>query len=877
MLSIAYRGNAGEAEDYYEHLNENEEYYDVASESGEWQGLGLAGIGIEEGSTVTKSQFSELLRGRSPQGKDLVKNAGENHRSGWDLTFSAPKSVSVIWGLSDKTNADALMQAHQNAVAKALMYIEEQAAITRSGANGETKQKAGLIIAKYTHETSRNNDMSLHTHSFVMNVSQREDGKYGAIESRKIFQHKMSAGSIYRTHLSHELRLLNYETQQDSDSFRITNLDKKLETEFSTRRAEILQSLKDSGHSGAKASEIAALSTRSSKDHTTSKIEIKQNWLDRAEELGYTTEMIDFLRENEAIKEREINKEEILELLTDKTSVFKRRDLTRAIAINLLDKGGGYDRVKEIQEELEKENEIIHLADTRTGEAILTTRTMLNLEREMLNKAVKLSQQSTHSVSEALVNNAIEEFHQDKAWRLDKEQINALKHITLGSDIAMVSGAAGAGKSSSLAVAASVWKEFNFNIIGAAISGKAASGLQQGTDNLIPSQTIASLLIDIENGRKNLTDKDILVIDESGMIDSRTMHKLISLTEQAGAKLVLVGDEKQLQAIQAGGAHRALQERIGFAEVVGHRRQNEDWAKNASRDIRNGDLISALSKYHQKGFLSFSDDRNEAISQTVNGYIKDAKNSLTDTIMLASTRNEVAQLNALARTKLQEMGVIEKEEITIPTDTGKLQLSIGDRLLFTKNNKILNVKNGNLGILKNIENFADGVMMTIELDENRTVQVSSEEYSNLQHGFGITTHKSQGATILHTHVLTGSSMTDLQSTYVNMTRHKQSAHLYSDRRAIEQLAATAEPTQFMISYASNISEKENLELPNHWQSDFIVCRDFLNQHAERFIYSEIKDKDLTDLKLLSESMSTDNIKETTLDYIEEIELDHLEI
>ena len=129
MLSIAYRGSASEAENYYEHLNETEEYYDVASESGEWQGSGLAGIGLQEGETVLKESFSSLLRGRSPNGKDLVKNAGENHRSGWDLTFSAPKSVSVIWGLSDKTNADALMQAHQNAVAKALMYIEEQAAI----------------------------------------------------------------------------------------------------------------------------------------------------------------------------------------------------------------------------------------------------------------------------------------------------------------------------------------------------------------------------------------------------------------------------------------------------------------------------------------------------------------------------------------------------------------------------------------------------------------------------------------------------------------------------------------------------------------------------------------------------------------------------
>ena len=108
-------------------------------------------------------------------------------------------------------------------------------------------------------------------------------------------------------------RALNYETEQDGDSFRITNLDRKLETEFSTRRQEILQSLKESGHSGAKASEIAALSTRKAKDHSLSKVEIKQDWLNRAQELGYTSEMIDFLRENEAIKERAINKEEILE------------------------------------------------------------------------------------------------------------------------------------------------------------------------------------------------------------------------------------------------------------------------------------------------------------------------------------------------------------------------------------------------------------------------------------------------------------------------------------------------------------------------------------------------------------------------------------
>ena len=880
MLSIAYRGNAGEAEDYYEHLNENEEYYDVQSESGEWQGSGLSGLGIEEGETVSKEQFSQLLRGRSPDGQDLVKNAGESHRAGWDLTFSAPKSISVVWGLSDKTNADAIMQAHNNAVAKALEYIEEQAGISRSGVNGEIKQKAGLIVAKYTHETSRNNDMQLHTHSFVMNVSQREDGKYGAIESRKIFQHKMSAGAVYRAELAHQIRELGYQTEQDGDSFRITNLDKKLETEFSTRRAEILQALKESGHTGAKASEIAALSTRSAKDHSTSKLEIKQNWLDRAEELGYTTEMIDFLRENEAIKERAINKEEILEALTDKTSVFKRRDLTRKISLYLQDKGGGYDRVKQIQEEFEQENEIIHLADTRTGEAILTTRTMLNLERDMLNKAIKLSQKSTHTVSEDLIDKAIDEFHHDKDWTLDEEQINALKHITLGQDISLVTGSAGGGKSVSLTVAANVWKQTGFNVIGSCISGKAASGLSASTNNLIPSQTIASLLIEIKNGHKALTNKDILVIDESGMIDSRTMQKLISLVGQADAKLVLVGDPtKQIQSIQAGGAHRALQVKIGFAEVVEHRRQNENWAKNASRDIRDGNLVKALSEYHQRGFLSFSDDRTEAISKTVNGYINNAKNSLSETLMLASTRNEVSQLNAIARTKLQEIGIIEKEEVTIQTEMGKLHLSLGDRLLFTKNNKILNVKNGNLGILKDIEHFEDQVMMTIELDGGITVQISSDEYNHLQHGYAITTHKSQGATVQHTHVLTGSSMTDLQSTYVNLTRHKQSAHIYSDRRAIEQLAAMAElPNPKMVDYAKDIAEKENLELPEHWQTDFIVCRDFLNEHAERFIYAENEDKDLADLKLLAEAMSKDNVKETTLDYIqhhyqkEEIEL-----
>lgn len=440
--------------------------------------------------------------------------------------------------------------------------------------------------------------------------------------------------------------------------------------------------------------------------------------------------------------------------------------------------------------------------------AIFTTREILRIEYDMAQSARLLSERRGFAVSDLAVAAAIEKVEtQDpqKPFRLDPEQVDAVRHVTQDNAIAAVVGLAGAGKSTLLAAARVAWEGESRQVIGAALAGKAAEGLEDSSG--IRSRTLASWELAWAGGREQLNRGDVLVIDEAGMISSQQMRRVLKIAEETQAKVVLVGDAMQLQPIQAGAAFRAISERIGFAELAGVRRQREQWARDASRLFARGKVEEGLDAYAQNGRIveaatragiverivaDWTDARRDLLQKSAYG--EEAPHLRGDELLvLAHTNEDVKRLNESLRKVMMEEGALA-EARQFHTERGLREFAAGDRIIFLENARFLEprakrlgpqyVKNGMLGTVVSTGDKPGGALLTVRLDNGRDVVISEDSYRNIDHGYAATIHKSQGTTVDRTFVL-ATGMMDQHLTYVSMTRHRDRADLYAAREDFE--------------------------------------------------------------------------------------------
>ncbi len=263
-------------------------YYTSESEApGRWEGRGAERLSLE--GSVTKSEFEAALNGIDPKtGEQLLRSSSPNHSAGWDMTFSAPKSVSVLWALSPEKDRHLIETAHRNAVRKAATCLENHAAWARRGHGGKVYERtAGLLMAQFDHKTSRDLDPQLHTHTFIFNLAPRHDGSWGAIVSRELYKAQKQAGCFYRSELATNLEKSGVEIIRDSDNFRVKEIPKSVERAYSKRRNAIEKAAETHGYSSPKGMELAALRTRKAKQ-TMSQEKLFQAWKDEAKALGFS-------------------------------------------------------------------------------------------------------------------------------------------------------------------------------------------------------------------------------------------------------------------------------------------------------------------------------------------------------------------------------------------------------------------------------------------------------------------------------------------------------------------------------------------------------------------------------------------------------------
>lgn len=452
-----------------------------------------------------------------------------------------------------------------------------------------------------------------------------------------------------------------------------------------------------------------------------------------------------------------------LQALTHLQATFTKRDIGKYLHTRT----DGAEQFDRAYLKVTTSRELVQLGTDEQGSQRYTTREMLEVERNLLDRAQRLASSSRHAVSP-------DDQHQIPAEDgLSKQQRAAFEHVTAPNELSVVVGVAGAGKSTMLKSARRAWEAAGYTVKGAALAGIAAENLESASG--ISARTLASWELSWSNDRELLDKRDVLVIDEAGLIGTRQLARVLEHAKKPGAKVVLVGDPEQLQAIEAGAAFRGIAEQAGVAEINEVRRQSIDWQKEATKQFATGKTIEALDAYDKHRAIQMAPTKDAARKALLDAWrAAEVEHPGASRIMLAYTRDEVRQLNEQARELRRAAGELGDGEV-IQTERGPREFAPGDRVYFLRNERSLGVKNGSVGTL---EKISGGVLeIRLDGDEARRVIVDPVQYAHLDHGYATTVHKSQGATVDHTFALVTPHF-DRHSTYVALSRHRESASVF---------------------------------------------------------------------------------------------------
>jgi len=808
MLSIGKLG-VGQADYYLEAVGQGfEDYYTGAGEApGTW--AGGAAEELEVFGRVEGGLLHRALSGQHPRtGEPLVKlpGGGGVRVPGFDLTFSAPKSVSLLFGLGDADLSAEVREAHEAAVGAALGYMERQAAVARRGHGGtQSVLGNGFLAAAFRHRTSRAGDPQLHTHVLVANMTRGPDGRWTALDARRLYVNAKTGGYLYQAQLRAELtRRLGVEwgpvRRGQAD---LNGIPTSVLRGFSRRRAELEQRMAERGERSSRAAQIAALDTRRAKDYSVAAETLGEEWRERARPLGLNPEQLHELVGR--TRARELDPKAVAavddelsgpEGLTGRRSTFTRRDVVQAWC-ERLPQGADVEVVERLADELLggarvvplatdvrglTHSDVVRRADGRVVAATAeerrySTAELLALERRIIDGSSGRCDDQAGTVAADRVEAVL-----SARPELSTEQARMVRRLLRGGEgVQVVVGPAGTGKTFALDAARAGWESEGYQVIGAALARRAARELQDGAG--IPSTSLAALLAELrEGGERGLLTggRTVLVVDEAGMVGTRTYGELLEHAARAQAKVVLVGDHRQLPEIDAGGVFRGLLARGGAIELSENRRQREGWERDALAALREGAAGPALAAYARHGRLVMEDTAGGVRERLISDWWHATQDpNGEEAVMIAARRDDVADLNMRARNRMRAGQHLGDTELNVD---GRV-FAVGDRVVAFRNARRLDVLNGTRATITAVD--LEHRSLTVQTTDGRTLELPASYLDartdrggrTLDHGYAITGHMAQGMTTGRAFVL-GSEELYREWGYVALSRGRTENHLY---------------------------------------------------------------------------------------------------
>ncbi len=825
MLSIGKLGKGQECY-YLDKVAEGaEDYYSGEGEvAGEWLGDAAEDLGLS--GEVEAVQLEAMLTGRNPvDGEPLVGMRGvpsSGSVPGFDLTFSAPKSVSLLWGLGGPVAAVEVKAAHREAAGAALDYMQREACWTRRGAGGsEFVQGNGYLAAGYVHRSSRAGDPQLHTHVLIANATQGPDGHWTRLYHPAIYNHAKTASYIYEAHLRHELtRRLGVEWQPTRKGIaEIAGFADEHLRAFSTRRQQILEAA--GADASARSMQVAALATRQPKERDVGHGELLERWRSRADEIGLDREAIARTFDSEAALRIDrpdaplLSEAQLGRAVTAAASHFDRREAIQAVADSLRQGASGAE-VERLADAFLVSDSVIQISDGAKGPRY-TTRRIWELEREALAAAERMRAQGPNPAGELIASRVIGARPTLKADQ--REMIRRL--LTSPEGVAVVIGEAGSGKTFAIVAAAEGWAQAGIELRAAAPTWRAANVMRAEG---LPASSIASLLLKLDRaeheGGEGLPQASVLLIDEAGMVDSATLARLVSHAERAQAKLVLVGDTEQLGEIEAGGLFRALVERgevIHLDEVIRHR---HDLDRDAAKRIREGEGREALALYQSQERVTVAPNAEERREAMVRDWHESFERG-EDAVMVAKQKAEVRKLNEIAREVRRQTGQLGRQELEV----GEASFAAGDLVITRVNDPRAEIFNRERWRIGEVD-AAEGRMTLEGIDQAKAVEIGADylartnphsEAPALEHAYAVTTYSAQGTTVDRAFVAADPSM-DKQELYVAASRSREETFIYATpeiQTHREEIAPESPHLREGIPHIGEAAERDRAQLAAH--------------------------------------------------------------
>ncbi|MBR0818891.1 MobF family relaxase [Bradyrhizobium liaoningense] len=850
---------AGTTARYY---SKQSEYYLGGGEpAGRWISS-TNDFGVRHGTEVDNALFERLHASLDADGQPLLSNSGDTTKrvGGIDLTLSAPKSVSVAFALADAETRGAIEKAQHEACEATIAFLERNAAFCRRGKDGHRLERATLTVASFQHGEARPvehddgkvyADPNLHTHAVLLNFSLRQDGTVGALDARHLFAHKMAAGAVYHLALSSNLKKLGFEIGEvgrnglfdlvvpqigDNQSAVLAKSFAALQHHFSGRRKEIEQAIAAEGLSTSEAPALAAaiaLGTRSTKQEarTTDRFEL---WAEEAAPFLDVDRLVTNLRTSrtwDPAKQEKLIAARVAAVpaeLTEHESVFERRQLYAAVATALVGTGADAMRVEQEVDHLLETGRVVELGRDSLQQPVYSTPEQIAIERELVSVAERLAREHRAAPDPEHVLQLCRE------RGLSAEQTHAAQMATSSAAIAVIEGAAGSGKSTTLATIVAAYSQGNaagfasnlagpaWRIIGTSQSWKVAKELQKlGIEAMATDAWLA------RTKEPFLDANTVLVVDEAGLLSSRQMLAIVERAAEASAKIVAVGDREQLPALGAGPGLSILASVTGTTRVDTIVRQREAWMRTAVTDFAKGRAKQGFAAFEERGLLKFAAGEKATVTRVVDAWENAQRAPSSPTVLLiAKTNAQVRALNNEVRVRLKRDGRITGEDVEVATVTPSghgqaLAFATGDHIRFLVRHDRLAVINGTTATVIRI-NGGETQDPTLHVEiagRQASFRVSelADEHgrARLGHAYSTTIYGSQGLTTDQAFVWAGPSMTRNEA-YVAFSRARDHLEIFADLREIdaqvrldlplsERLQATITPERRLEWFAGRLS------------------------------------------------------------------------